>query len=53
MSEKKTKSILLSSQNITLLLHPVISNNKDLVTALLQSYEHVYNFFSKSRWRNN
>ena len=33
-----------------LLLHPVISSRRDLVSV---SFRYVYNFFNKSSWRNN
>ena len=42
-------SILRPSQDITLLLYPLISSRRDLVSDLSK---HVCNFFFNSRWRN-
>ena len=39
LNEEKTKSILMPSQDITLLLHPMISSDGNPVFALLK---HVY-----------
>ena len=40
----------MSSQDITLMLYPVISSREDLVSA---SFEHFYNFLNKNRGRKN
>ena len=40
----KTRSILMLSQDITLLLYPVTSRRRDLV---LESFKHDYNIFKK------
>ena len=50
LSEEKTKSILISSQDIMLLLYPLISSRGVLVSA---SFKHVYDFFIKVLGCNN
>ena len=42
LSEEKTKSILMSLQDIMLLPYPVISSRRDQVLA---SFKYVYNLF--------
>ena len=45
-SPQRNSSILMSSQDITLLLHRVINSRGDLVS---DSPKHVYDFFIKSQ----
>ena len=48
--KNRNSSVLMSSQDITLLLYPVISSSGELVPA---SFKHVYTIFlNKNRWRN-
>ena len=42
LSEEMTKSLLMPSQDTTLLLYPVMSSHKDLVS---ESFRHVHNIF--------
>ena len=49
LNDEKIKSVLMSSQNITL-LYPFISSHWDLVST---SFKHVCNFFNKCWWRLN
>ena len=46
LSEEKTKSISVPTKGITLLLYPVISSRRDLVSA---SFKCVYSFLNKGQ----